>query len=290
MTTWRHTLAVAQRRASLHAAVAGGTAALLAGACLAFVWAVVATAFEWSVNWPLTGAAVAGVTLLGAVAGVLRRPSELAVAVALDAHGMGHDAIATAVQFSAKGSLTPLEAKAVSDADAAALNARPSEAFPWQPKRPMVLTAAAVALFTAAAFIPARWVSRSAQLVGVNAGPPRAEVQQALEDAAAAERLIEAVQQPVAPLPADAVASASVPDPLADLKQQLQQGDISPKELTQQAATAVERAADQLDRRASESQQAHELLRDRLAQAQQSASAPPGDSQAELTKALREGD
>ncbi len=291
MTTWRHTYAVAKRRASLQAAVSGGTAALTAGACVVFAWAAVAGALEWSARWPVAGAAVAGVTLVGAFAGLFRRPSALAIAVALDAHAAGHDAIATALQLSAKNAHTPLEAQAISDADAAAQRARLSASFPWRVKRPLVLVAAASVLITAGVFVPSGWVAKSARLVGVNSGPPRVEVQRALDDAAAAERLIEAVQRPVSSTVAETAASAPSPDPLADLKEQLKQGEISPKELTQQAATAVERAADQLDRRADESQRAHELLRDRLAQAQRAAGGSPGGgSQAELTKALREGD
>ncbi|HYD00723.1 MAG TPA: hypothetical protein VEB22_05800 [Phycisphaerales bacterium] len=292
MSTWRHTLAVAQRRAAAGAAVTAAAAVLPIAAGTALAWAAVAAALEREVHWPVVGGAVAAATLGAAIVGWLRRPSALAVASALDRHAGNHSAIATALQLSTKPQPTLLEARAIADADSA--GADPRGAFPWQLRRPAVLSAAAAAMLTAAAFIPDGWPVAAAHLVGLDSGralAPREEVQRALADATAAEELIKAVQQPAAASTPEGAESTSRADPFAELKEQLQNGNVSPKETTQQAATAIERAADKMERGAAEAQRAHDLLRDRLAQGSKEATTPAGgEASSELTRALREGD
>ncbi|HZW06366.1 MAG TPA: hypothetical protein VFF65_04515, partial [Phycisphaerales bacterium] len=133
MPTWRHTLAVAQRRAAARAAVTAASAVLPVAAGAALAWVAVAAALQREAHWPVVGGAVGVATLGGAIVGWLRRPSALAVATALDDHARNHSAIATALQLSARPHPTLLEAQAIADADAA--GGDPRGAFPWKLRR-----------------------------------------------------------------------------------------------------------------------------------------------------------
>lgn len=291
MPSWRHTLAVARRRAAARAALttAGNVAPFVAGAAL--IWTATAAALDRPAHWPVVGAALAITIGAAALIGWLRRPTKLAVASALDRQANLHDAIATALQLSARSVASPLEAQAIADANLAAAHADPARAIPWTLRRPALFTLAAAAMLTGAAFIPACWPAAVLKLAGGYPGPPRAEIQTAVANTQAAEQLIRAVTPPPAPQPSATDANARHTDPLADLRNQLEHGQVSPKEATQQAATAIERAADRLEQRAGDTQAAQDLLRDRLAMAQKaSEDKPTTDRVSEFARALQSGD
>lgn len=296
MPSWRHTLTVARRRSAAYAALISAAATLPVVSVAVLIWAAFARARESPVNWSVVVFGVGLCVVAGAVVGFLRRPSALSVAATLDKQAGTHDAIATALQLSAKPVPTPLEARAISDADAAAGVASPADAFPWSIKRPALLTALSAVILTGAAFIPPRWTADLAKIAGLDPGPPRVEVQQALASATAAEQLINAVQPPSTPAStqaADQNTDTQRQDALTELRQQLERGSITPKEATQQVATAIERAADRLDERAAAAQAAHDRLRDRLAMGLKEAGREresTHEPSSELSRALREGD
>ncbi|MBY0394988.1 MAG: hypothetical protein K2X91_00765, partial [Thermoleophilia bacterium] len=197
-----------------------------------------------------------------------------------------------ALQLSSKPDHTPFERRAIADADTAAAAANPTAAFPWNLRRPLYLSAAAALLFAAAPFIPPGWPAQAMNLAGLRDGPPKADVQAALADTRAAEHLLRAVTPPVPETSTQAAAAPTErPDPLADLRQQLERGQLTPKEATQQAATTLERAADRLDQQAADAQAAQDLLRDRLALAHRSRD-PASDQHtaSKFTRALERGD